>query len=127
MKQVLGIKTDGSVWLVGLDGDELARLQVMVGGWVQCVDLENRVDLWCNEEGKMIGLPVNPLATMIWQVAYGPTDVMVGDVVISGGADNEGNMRSVHLPALYDLLSRTQEGRAVALYLQAQLMQTSEV
>jgi hypothetical protein len=64
---------------------------------------------------------------MIWQVAYGPTDVMVGDVVISGGADNEGNMRSVHLPALYDLLSRTQEGRAVALYLQAQLMQTSEV
>ena len=70
----------------------LAALQEGVGGWVQAIDLSETVVLWCNEEGKMINLPHNPYAQELWDEAYGvKTDYIVGDVVITGGTDNEGN------------------------------------
>ena len=70
----------------------LAALQEGVGGWVQAIDLSETVVLWCNEEGKLINLPHNPYAQELWDEAYGvKTDYIVGDVVITGGTDNEGN------------------------------------
>jgi hypothetical protein len=43
--------------------------------------------MWCNEEGKLTGLPVNPVATAMWTRYFGETDVIVGNVVFTGGAD----------------------------------------
>ena len=69
----------------------LKPLQEAVGGWVECVALpQNGVDMWLNEEGKLIGLLTNQAATKVWESEYGPTDIMAGNVVFTGPADEEG-------------------------------------
>lgn len=69
----------------------LKPLQQAVEGLVQCVALPmNGFDMWLNEEGKLIGLLTNQAATKVWESEYGPTDVMAGNVVITGPADEEG-------------------------------------
>lgn len=76
----------------------LKPLQEAVGGWVECVALpNNKMDMWLNEEGKLIGLLTNQAATKVWESEYGPTDIMAGDVVFTGPADDEGYI--TELPA----------------------------
>lgn len=74
------------------DGKSYDFIKNGVGGWIECVHLANLggVDMWVNEEGKLDGLPVNPIATLAWIRDYGMTDVIVGNVVFTGGADEEG-------------------------------------
>jgi hypothetical protein len=36
-----------------------------------------------HEEGKVIGLPINDLATSFFQTCFGPVDVVVGDALIA--------------------------------------------
>jgi hypothetical protein len=38
---------------------DLASLQALVGGYLECVGLGDGVDLWCNESGRIDGLPFN--------------------------------------------------------------------
>ena len=94
MKKFAVIKVDGAVELHEVSADvESDFLSNAVGGWFQCVPLKSEVNdfyLWCNEEGKLDGLPINPVATGLWIISYGPTDVICGDVVITGGVDDEG-------------------------------------
>ena len=46
--------------------------------------------MWLNENGKAIGLDQNPTATALWVDMYDLTDVIMGDVIITGGADEDG-------------------------------------
>lgn len=62
----------------------LSWLQGEVGGLVEHVQLDGRCELWCHEEGKLIGLPLNPLATLIWELFIGRgTDQIVGTVLFT--------------------------------------------
>lgn len=88
MTKALVITTAGAVEVI--EEISLKVLQGKVGGWVQAVDLKPNLTLWCNEEGKMNGLAVNDFATELWESVYGATDIIVGDVVLTGGADDEG-------------------------------------
>lgn len=73
------------------DGEsQLKELQEAVGGWVQAVDFTPNLTLWCNEEGKLIGLPINPMATFLWEKYFGLTDVICGNVIFTGGTGDEG-------------------------------------
>lgn len=91
MKQALMITPEGEVSTIDIATDALEKLQGAVGGWVQAVSLDSELTLWCNEEGKMIGLEHNPLAQFMWDRAFGAgTDFIVGTVVITGGTDNDG-------------------------------------
>jgi len=93
------IKTDGTMAEVSLGGSveaELDALQTAVGGYVQAVDMHG-VTMWLNEEGKLTGLPVNDTATVMWVGQYGPSDIIVGDVVITGPTDEDGDTTSVDL------------------------------
>lgn len=87
----------GEAHLVDIPRDNtLKAFQEAVGGWVECVALPRQgVDMWLNEEGKLIGLPMNATATRLWESEYGRTDVMMGDVVITGAADSEGNATDI--------------------------------
>jgi hypothetical protein len=73
--------------------DEYNFLNTAVAGWIQAValtdDLEG-ITLWVNEEGKLDNLPYNPLATLLWEMSYGFTDVICGTAVLTGGSDDEG-------------------------------------
>ena len=90
-RKALIIKTDGSVQSIelGKTGDEEYKiLSGAVGGFIQQVPLDDSgMSIWCHEEGKLIGLPGNASATKVWEQFWGPTDVMVGDCVITGGID----------------------------------------
>jgi hypothetical protein len=67
-------------------------LREAVGGWIEQVWFdEYNFTLWVNEEGKLEGLPQNPIATALWVDEYDKTDVVVGNVIITGGADDDGN------------------------------------
>jgi hypothetical protein len=91
MKKALNIKTTGEVIELDLSLDSLQTLQTAVDGWVQAVDLANDLSMWCNEEGKIHGLAHNPFAQFMWDKAYGAhTDYIVGDIVLTGGTDDEG-------------------------------------
>lgn len=74
-----------------LDGISLEALQSAVGGWVQAIDLEANLTMWLNEEGKLIGLPHNTTAQKLWDKTFWTgSDFIVGDVVLTGGTDEEG-------------------------------------
>jgi hypothetical protein len=59
-------------------------LSTGVGGWLQHVTMVAdgvRFDVWMNEEGKLLGLPINLRV---------PGDVFVGNLVMTGSDDSTG-------------------------------------
>jgi hypothetical protein len=92
MKTAFKITTDGWVTQLDISTEPLATLQAGVGGLVQAVDLSQRLTMWLNEEGKVLGQAHNPYGQFFWDKLYGAhTDYIVGDIVISGGTDDNGN------------------------------------
>jgi hypothetical protein len=92
MKTALRINTDFTTEILDLEVDSLTQLQEAVGGLVQAADLRDDLTLWCNEEGKLInGMQVNSIATHLWERSFGATDIIMGDVVFTGGTDDEGD------------------------------------
>lgn len=87
------INPDGSVIETPLASvPALEALQGIVGGYIEPVPGFNRFRgfacaAFCNEEGKLEGLPVNRAATAAWRSAVGtwPGDVLVGSVAIVCG------------------------------------------
>ena len=74
------------------DDISLSALQEKVDGLVQAVDLSPNLTLWCNEEGKLRRLAHNPYAQYLWDKAFGAeTDYLVGDIILTGGVDDNGN------------------------------------
>ena len=55
----------------------LDELQGFVGGYIERLIVAPNLDMICNEEGKLHGLPVNQVAT-----ALAKTQWIVGDVVL---------------------------------------------
>jgi len=85
------------------------------GGWLELVDGgpiddTGRAVLWCDEEGKLKGLPVNARATLaatylIGGAGFDPrADVLVGDVLITGVGD-DGETAGIPAHALLALRS----------------------
>lgn len=97
MKKAIAITTLGEVTIIDLNEGSLEKMQKAVGGYVQAINLSEGVTMWCNEEGKMMSLPHNPFGQAFWEIAYpvsefGRTDYIVGDIVLTGSADDEGDM-----------------------------------
>ena len=92
MKTALRINTDFTTEILDLETDSLKKLQAAVGGLIQAVDLHDDLTLWCNEEGKLInGMLTNVIGTHLYEKNFGITDIIMGDVVFSGGTDDEGD------------------------------------
>jgi hypothetical protein len=91
--KALVLTTDNTIE-VEQDTDEFvsyATLSRAVGGMIEAVTLPSGLTLWVNEEGKMNGLPVNEYATRLFDSAFGSgIDIIVGNAIITGGADDEG-------------------------------------
>ena len=93
MEQAVIIKTDGTKSVVEFEvGNSYNLISQAVGGWIEVVGLDKRqADLWVNEEGKLKGLPQNPIATSLFMEEHGRMDVIVGNVIITGGTDENGD------------------------------------
>ena len=91
MKRALRINTDFTTEVLDLSNNEYEQLSGAVGGLIQAVDLKPDLILWCNDEGKLMDLPLNIIASHMWEKSFGPTDIIVGDCVFTGGADDEGD------------------------------------
>lgn len=103
-------------YIVEIERDNaLKPLQEAVGGWVECVSLpKNGFEMWLNEEGKLTGLLTNHAATRLWESEYGPTDVMAGNAVITGPADDEGYITDLDPETLDSIQEFVKELRLVS-------------
>ena len=70
------------------DTPTLKEAQDFVGGMVECVTWPNGDLLIVNEEGKLMGLPLNPEATLLWRMTFtkdkyvtGYDDFVVGPAI----------------------------------------------
>ena len=66
----------------------LKEAQDFVGGMVECITFPNGDLLIVNEEGKLMQLPLNPEATLLWRMTFtkdkyvtGYDDFVVGPVI----------------------------------------------
>jgi hypothetical protein len=84
------ITTEGNKSVVEFDfGNSYQILSDAVGGMIECVGLED-VDLWCNENGIAEGLPLNMIASAIYSDALNAGNAILGNVIITGSCDAEG-------------------------------------
>lgn len=72
------------------------ELNSALKGWIEAIPTDNRVTIWCNEEGKINNLPDNLLATHFWTLvdSFGCVragDWICGPAVVQGPPDEEGN------------------------------------
>ena len=77
--KVIVKRTDEEYGHVTCISDRLENFQKIVGGYIQTVDLPKGLVCICNEEGKLLNLPKNFII---------PGDVIVGDVILCGAADD---------------------------------------
>ena len=70
------------------DEPKYKEVSAFVGGMVECVTFPNGDLMLLNEEGKLIGLPLNPEATTLWRSTFtkdkyatGYNDFVVGPVI----------------------------------------------
>lgn len=82
-----------------------ATLSRAVGGFIEAVNLPNGLTLWVNEEGKLDGLPVNEYATRLFVSAFGAVDVIVGNAIVTGGADDDGETLGLTDKQIADLVA----------------------
>ena len=113
------IKADGTLERLDLSvsEQELKSLQNAVGGYVQVIELEEDFTMWVNEEGKLLGLEENKIATVIWEVRFGlDTDIICGDVVFTGGMDEDGETLTIseaNIQRLAELVEGLKRSNAV--------------
>lgn len=60
----------------------LEELQGYVGGYIEIIHLNDGRIMVINEEGKLLDLPVNLLATVQYQLSFGPIDQIYGNALV---------------------------------------------
>lgn len=81
------VRPDGSKEYVDHEMD-LDYLKGVVGGWIEYVFVTNGVHAYCNEEGKLEGLPVNIEATRL--AGRLGVDLLCGTVIFLGDKPDDG-------------------------------------
>lgn len=90
------ITASGEVSAVQVD-NTLQALWDVVGGYVERIPLRDGVDLFVNEEGRLLSLPKNELATRLaegYQV-HPHKIVIVGDALVLGEVSASGDSTDV--------------------------------
>lgn len=94
------IPTEGEITTTDLPNDtseRLAKLQTLVNGYIEPVDLNEDLSIFVNEEGKIARLPHNPRATALFNGTLTPGDYIAGTAVLIGQPDSDGDATSVNL------------------------------
>jgi len=91
MTKALIVQTNGEMQWADIETD-LSTLNRLVGGYIELVYVNPGVHAYINEEGKILGLPINPVATFLSGLAG--VDVLCGTAVFfgSGNMPEEGDL-----------------------------------
>lgn len=91
-KTALVITTQAEVKILDIEHNTLSQLQNAVDGLIQPIDLDANAVMWVNEEGLFRNdLEANDIATSLYAQMYQITNPIIGDVVFTGGADDNGD------------------------------------
>ena len=75
------LSTDANEFVI-IDNEKntptLKSAQDFVGGMVECITFPNGDLLIVNEEGKLMGLPLNPEATLLWRMTFDNDNYVTG-------------------------------------------------
>jgi hypothetical protein len=116
MRTALRINTDFTTEVLDLETESYEQLRDAVGGLIQCVDLRDDLTIWVNEEGKLInGMEVNVIGTHLYEKSYAMTDVIMGNIVVTGAPDDEGYnhpLSQAWVVQLQELAARLASARA---------------
>jgi len=110
MERVIHISTDNKIEVMEVEQIEYDTLYEAVNGLVELVSINEDIDMWLNEEGKINGLEPNIIASLIYNKVFPNFDVIMGDVVITGGADEEGNTVGLSDESIHDVMALIQDG-----------------
>lgn len=92
MKKAVIIETSGHKKVVEFDNDTSYKtLSDAVGGMIELVRLDEKTDLWCNENGIAEGLSLNMIGSAIYSETFNAGNPILGNIVITGGSDEEGH------------------------------------
>lgn len=91
-KIALVVRADFSMTRLDVSEDFLHKMQGAVDGLIQPVDFTNSLTMWVNEEGLLRDdLRVNPFASILFEEFLRSPMLIKGDVVFTGGTDDEGD------------------------------------
>ena len=79
------IKTDGTKDALQPKNNKvftLEELKSVVGGYIEIVQLTEDYLMVINEEGKLLNLPINVIATRVYRASRNTEDFIVGNVLI---------------------------------------------
>lgn len=111
------VKADLTAEVIDLGAASLGVLQKAVDGLIQPVDLSETITMWVNEEGLLRSdLTPNPLATAFYAEVYGANTPIMGDVVFTGGCDEEGNTLGLTQEDVDDLAEMTRQAKALLVF-----------
>jgi hypothetical protein len=97
-KQALVIKATNEIEIINFTNETSYEvISGAVGGYIEAITFEPTITMWGNEEAKLNKLPYNHKATSLWRFYFGNTDLIAGDVVITGGADSEGDSNGLSM------------------------------
>ena len=60
----------------------LKELQEIVGGYIEIIHLTNNKIMVINDEGKLINLPYNKNATILYKPSFNTDDFIIGDALV---------------------------------------------
>lgn len=99
--------SDLAVAMPFTEGDSYQMLSDGVGGYIECVHIREGIDMWCNEDGISLNLPMNAFATAVYWLAFPQVALsafIYGDVVFTS-TDGMGETTSL-TNAQFDYLGR---------------------
>jgi len=111
-KHALVVKAELTAELIDIAEQELSKLQSAVDGLIQPIEVGENIVMWVNEEGLFRDdLDINYLATAIYREMYDPVPPIMGDIVFTGGADENGNTKSLEQADIAELTEITRRAK----------------
>ena len=103
---MLTCNTDNDIDVIEVEEGRTGNaIRDAVDGLYDCIHIPSLgVDMWINDEGKLEGLPINANGTALWVSQYGMTDIIVGNIVVTGGVDEQGNTLGIDVNKIIEVL-----------------------
>lgn len=112
-KYAITATADNKLALIEFDESKSYKTikEAVGGGCFDCIHLPTfDVDMWIDDEGKLVENPeYNPMGTTLWVIEYGPSDIVVGDIIITGGTDAEGKTLGMTKEKALEVLTGVQK------------------